>query len=129
MESKIRNVIILCSVIASFHVQAICVKNITHFSLYYEIENRNTQSPVPKVKFHSGIVNSNEKKCHSHTDEPGDEWKIYRFDLVKIFKVEENGEKVLACYKLVEGIANRLDVRFHKRDNSWWCLDKDDYED
>lgn len=129
MDSKIRYFIMLFGVFLSLNTYAICIKNITHFSLDYEIVNRNTQHPVPKVQFHSGTVNTYEKKCHAHTNQSGDDWKIYRFDLVKIFKIEDNGQKVLACQKLVEGIANRLDVRFHRRDNSWWCLDKDDYDD
>jgi hypothetical protein len=130
MQSKIISLITLVTVvITSFQAQAICIKNRTKFSLYYEIENRNSGYPVPKEKFHSGVVTSNEKKCYGHTDEPGDEWKIYRFDFVKIFKVETNGERTRACFKMVEGIINTLDIRYHKIDGSWWCLDDEDYED
>lgn len=108
---------------------AICVKNETDFNLYYEIYNLNTGCPVPKVKFHSGILHGQQTKCHAHSPNDGDDWKIYRHDLIKIFKINKNNERVRACEKNVMGILNTLEVNYHDWSDTWWCLDDSDDED
>ncbi|KTC84861.1 hypothetical protein [Legionella brunensis] len=108
---------------------AICVDNDTDFQLYYEIVNKNTGCPVPKVKFHSGILQAHQKACHAHSQAEGDDWKIYRYDDVTIFKINNQGEKERACFKAVTGIINTLQVSYHPWSNTWWCLDRTDDRD
>ncbi|QRN03614.1 hypothetical protein GH742_06910 [Legionella sp. MW5194] len=106
--------------------QAVCVTNETDFKLYYEIQNQNTGCPVPKERFHSGYLNAHEKRCHAHSQSEGDDWKIYRKDVITVYKMDQNGRQ-LACNKQVEGILNFLEVSYLA--NRWWCLDRSDYED
>ncbi|MGQ3889981.1 hypothetical protein ACQUW5_13240 [Legionella sp. CNM-1927-20] len=113
----------------TFSAYAICIKNQTDFSIYYEIQNQNTHFPMPKVKFYSGVVESHQQKCHAHSQDEGDDWKIYRFDNIKIFKINENNDHKLACSRQVEGILNFLEIDYHPWSNQWWCLDRSDYED
>lgn len=106
--------------------QAVCVVNDTDFKMYYEIENRNTGCPIPKERFHSGYLNAHEKRCHAHSSAEGDDWKIYRKDVITVYKIDGD-QRQRACYKSVEGILNFLEVSYLA--NQWWCLDKSDYED
>ncbi|CEK11466.1 hypothetical protein [Legionella hackeliae] len=118
---------------ASFFIivnaHAICVHNETEFQLYYEINNQNTHCPIPKVKFHSGVLQPNQKTCHAHSQAEGDDWRIYRFDLIKVYKINSQGEKEPACTKTVDGILNTLNVSYHPWSNTWWCLDRNDDTD
>ena len=123
-----KSLIILSSLFA-FSSHAICIKNKTDFSLYYEIQNRNTGCPVPKVTFYSGIVEPAQQKCHAHSQDEGNDWKIYRIDDIKTFKINSNGQRELGCSRRVEGILNFLEVDYHPWSNQWWCLDRSDYED
>lgn len=111
------------------NAHAICVDNQTDFQLYYEIINQNSGCPSPKVKFHSGILQSKQKICHAHSKAEGDDWKIYRHDTIKILKINERGEKESACIKNVDGILNTLHVDYQAWSNTWWCLDRDDDRD
>lgn len=114
--------------VVPFNAQAICIKNETNFPLYYEIHNQNMRCPIPRIKLHTGIVNKNDKKCHAHTTDDPD-WTIFRFDQINIFKIDENGTQIPVCNKEVQGILNTLNVSYFEFDNSWWCLDRSDYED
>lgn len=104
---------------------AVCVINETDFKMYYEIENHNTGRPVPKERFHSGYLQAHEKRCHAHSAADGDDWTIYRKDLITVYKLDQN-QRQLACRKAVEGILNYLEVSYA---DQWWCLDKSDYQD
>ncbi|MDP1602211.1 MAG: hypothetical protein Q8M03_03015 [Legionella sp.] len=127
MSYKIFSLItLLCFFI--FKAQAICVKNETEFSLYYEIENKNYY-PAPKVKFHSGIVLGNQQKCHAHSKADSDDWMLYRHDFIKIFKIDEQSGQERVCARKVDGIMNTLEVSYQPQANKWWCLDRSDYED
>lgn len=109
---------------------AICVKNDTDFDLYYEIFNKNTGCPVPKEKFHNGTLSKNQKNCHAHSPKDGDDWKIYRKDLIKVYKFDiKANKKEIVCNKQVNGILNTLEVSFISGPNSWWCLDRSDHQD
>lgn len=106
---------------------SICINNLSDYKIYYEIRNENFRCPIPKVRFHSGTLNAHEKKCHAHDSSQGNDWKIYRKDDVKIFKIESNGMQKLVCSRKVEGILNFLEVEY--LNSHWWCLDASDYED
>ncbi|WED43570.1 hypothetical protein [Legionella cardiaca] len=127
MSNKIYTFFLCFFLIAN--ANAICVTNETEFQLYYEINNQNTGCSSPKVKFHSGILQPNQKNCHAHSQNEGDDWRIYRYDLIKIFKINSQGEKETACVKTVEGILNSLQVSYHSWSNTWWCLDRNDDSD
>ena len=118
----------LLAFLVSGQAQAICVKNKTDFLLYYEIQNRNG-CPAPKVKFHSGYLQGKQKKCYAHSADEGSDWKIYRNDLIKVFKVNDKNQRVPACTKTVMGIMNTLSVSQQSWDGYWWCLDRSDDED
>lgn len=84
----------------------------------------------PKIKFHSGFLSSNQKNCHAHSSRDGEDWKIYRKDLIKIYKIDSaSNQKILICSKKVNGILNTLEVSFISGPDSWWCLDRSDYQD
>ncbi|WP_131783763.1 hypothetical protein [Legionella gresilensis] len=113
----------------AFSANSICIKNQTDFSLYYEIQNQNTHFPIPKVKFYSGIAEPHQQKCHAHSQVEGDDWKIYRFDNIKMFKTNNYNEHTLVCSRQVEGILNFLEIDYQPWSNQWWCLDRSDYDD
>lgn len=115
-------------VAVSFNAQAICIKNDTDFSLYYEIHNQNTGCSQPKVKFYKGVLERKEKKCYAHTQDDPD-WVIYRHDQIEVYKIDKSGAHLPACNKLVPGIINTLEVSYLDFNKSWWCLDRTDYED
>ena len=111
-----------------FSAHAVCIKNSTNFSLYYELHNQNTGCSQPKVKYYAGVLKQNEKKCYAHTKDDPD-WVIYRQDQIEVYKIDKNGSHIPACNKLVPGILNTLEVSYLDFNNSWWCLDRTDYED
>lgn len=128
MNKKIIFAITICSLLNTAH--AICVKNDSPFMLYYEIFNKNTGFPSPKEKFHSGLLLANHKGCHAHSNQEGDDWKIYRRDFIQVYKYEPSlNTKELICSKQVDGILNTLEVSFTIGAYRWWCLDRRDYED
>lgn len=108
---------------------SVCVKNNTEFKLYYEIQNQNTRCPVPRLKFHNGFLDSNQMKCHAHSAGEGDDWQIYRHDLINILKVTEKGEQLPVCTKKVDGIINILEVNFSSWSSTWGCYDRHDDEE
>jgi len=127
MNKKIIYSTLLCCFFIN-PAQAVCVNNQTSSTLYYEIYNKNTGCPIPKERFHSGTLSSNEKRCHAHSDSAGDDWKIYRKDVIQVYKIDPHtNKKEIVCDKNVNGIINTLDVDFVA--NQWWCLDRSDYED
>ncbi len=124
LSKSILSVITLFLAVNSF---AVCIKNKSDYPIYYEIINKNTGCPKPKVQFHSGTVFPHAEKCHAHDSSKGDDWKIFRLDYIKAFKVEKDGTQSLVCAKNVDGILNFLEVTFIVK--KWWCLDQDDYDD
>lgn len=130
MKGKIYFLIAFSIGCLSNTAQAICVENQTDFKLYYEIHNKNTGCNSPKVKFHDGFLSSNQKNCHDHSPKDGEDWKIYRKDLIKVYKIDStSNQRQLVCNKMVEGILNTLQVSFLSSPDSWWCLDRSDSQD
>ncbi len=84
--------------------------------------------PQPKIKFYKGTLERGAKKCYAHTREDPD-WVIYRNDQVDVYKIDKNGVHLPACSKFVQGIINTLNVSYNAFYNTWWCLDRSDYED
>ncbi|HRD68781.1 MAG TPA: hypothetical protein PK657_01420 [Legionella sp.] len=123
----LRMLLTLTSLLYITNSHAICINNETSYPLHYEIYNKKTDRPAPKVQFYSGIVNVNEKKCHAHTPDDPD-WSIYRQDLIKIVKMYGNGTNEPVCNRKVEGILNTLTV-MNPYDNQWLCLDNQDSQD
>lgn len=107
---------------------AVCVENRTGYTLYYEIQNFNTGC-LPKVKFHKGTLGSHQKQCHAHSTDSGEDWKVYRNDEIRVFKMEADGTRSTACIKNVTGILNSLKVSYNGGNDTWWCLDRHDEED
>lgn len=121
--------IVFCYCFANKIAHAVCVKNETDFNLYYEIYNQNTNR-VPKERYHDGTLSKNQKNCHAHSAQEGDDWTIYRKDLIKVYKVRsDTNQKELVCNKHVNGILNTLEVSFISDPDKWWCLDRSDYQD
>lgn len=116
--------LILLIVILLFSIteaQAICIKNETDMQLYYEIQNKNIHCPYPRVRFHSDTVQANQQKCHAHSPQDGDDWKIDRIDSIKIM-TKKNGQVV--CRRVVEGIRRYLIVVYQPWvEHPWSCWD------
>lgn len=129
MTNKFICFLFACLFFSTFTAQSICVQNDSDFKVFYEIYNRNTREPIPKTSFHNGFLESKQRKCHDHSAEEGDDWKIYRYDFIKIFNVSEFGEQQQACTKLVEGIINTLEISYSPWSSTWWCLDRGSDED
>lgn len=127
-NTHLLGILTLCFGVTS--ASAICVKNETDFNLYYEIHNKNVGCCVPKVKFHNGLLSKQQTNCHAHSRAEGDDWKIYRKDLIKVYHVDPvTSKKTQVCNKTVNGILNTLEVSYLEGHNSWWCLDRSDYQD
>ncbi len=118
------------AVLASICLQAhaICIHNKSGSTLYYEIHNKNTGCSKPKVIYYEGYLQPLEKRCYAH-DESDNDWKIFRHDLINIFKISHDGKKQAICNKSVLGILNTLEVDYHDFSDKWWCLDRSDYDD
>lgn len=113
----------LCSL-----ANAVCIKNQTDFSLHYKIDNKNLRYPIPKVRHYEGTIEAKTKKCFAHSRSDGNEWQIYRKDIITIDKIGSSG-LITVCKKNVNGILNTLDVDYHAWSDKWWCLDNSDYEE
>ncbi len=114
---NIQQKILAASITLSLHPAfAVCIDNETDLQLSYEIHNKNTGCPSPSEKFHSGILQARETRCHG---EEGEEWKIFRFD-----QIEVSYGSMRVCSKNIHGIINRLQVSHDDWSDTWWCLDK-----
>lgn len=108
--------------------EAVCVANQTGLTMFYEIRNQNSGRDQPKVKYHEGRLIPYQTKCHAHTRHDGDDWKIYRKDVITVYKLNiDAGTKQLGCVKNVDGILNTLEVDI--TGDKWWCLDRSDHQD
>jgi hypothetical protein len=129
MRNVVNGILCVAILVGTNLSYAICIKDDTEFKLHYTIENKNVGCPVPRVKFYQGTIKPKEKKCFAHSSKEGNDWKIYRKDIITIEKINKDGSRQMACRKLVEGILNTLEVDYHAWNNKWWCLDNSDYED
>lgn len=104
---------------------AICVENQTDFKLHFDIQNQNRGRCTPRVKHYAGTLKPKQKKCFAHdTNDP--DWSFFRYDRIIVDKVDDGYR---ACNKMVTGILNTLEVSYLPYSQSWWCLDRNDYED
>jgi len=121
-------ILFLCSLCWCSLASAVCIKNQTNFSLHYIIDNKNIRCPQPKVKHYEGTISANSKKCFAHSRADGNDWQIYRKDIITIDKLGTPGA-IRVCKKNVNGILNTLEVDYHAWSDKWWCLDNSDDED
>lgn len=122
---RLKFLLFLSILVVNFNVLAICIHNETDYKLSYEIQNKNVLSP-PCIKFYSGELEPQQKKCFAHSSAEGRDWQIFRKDMIEINKLTNEGGSFRVCTKLVEGILNTLRVSYLSFDSSWWCLDRED---
>jgi len=121
-----KKLLFLFAFITSLQANAICVDNQSSNDVYFEITNKNKCWTYPKKRIHYGILGPKQKRCYAHNSDQGDDWKMYRYDEIKVFTKKKDQSLRKICTNRVHGILKILTVEHIAQNNRWWCYDKND---